>query len=275
MLIPYSVLQGIHGKYFCAQARGSALAARFSGNWEQCLDRDDQGRIFLDFDPQLFQHILSYLRFRATQSDPHTNPRLPAVESNQLAAYMNLIDYLVLGDLMGYTGLTAFHFSSANSDFVVTPQQATATANSGGRKYRSITLEPAITGTGLVKFKIDKNQHWMYVGIGADIVDNGSFYNLPLTYGWGHNNQHYYKGTDTVKSISPRVMLNSGDVVLLKAEFPGNKLLITSSNATAVAQIPLDVPAEEQNKFVFHVIMYMPGDKVELLPVTAEDHSMF
>lgn len=44
------------------QAQGSALAAWFSGRWEDCLDRDEQGHAFLDFDPDLFQPILSFLR---------------------------------------------------------------------------------------------------------------------------------------------------------------------------------------------------------------------
>jgi len=39
------------GRLVCTQAEGSSLAARFNGSdlMEQCLDRDDQGRIFLDF----------------------------------------------------------------------------------------------------------------------------------------------------------------------------------------------------------------------------------
>ena len=259
----------------CAQARGSALAARFRGSWEQCLDRDDQGRIFLDFDPQLFQHILSYLRFCATQSDPDTRPCLPTIEPNQQAAYMNLVNYLVLGDFMGYTGSIAFLFSSANPEFKVTPQQNRATAISGGNKYRGIPLEPAIQGVGVVKFKISKNQQWMFVGVAADIADSTTFYNSPSSYGWGHSNQYYCKGQNMVSSPYSQVSLRTGEVVLVKADFPGQKLLFKNLSASTVAQIPLDEPAEKQNKFVFHVIMYYANDEVELLPVTAEDLSGF
>lgn len=51
------------------QAEGSALAARFSGRWEQSLSRGDQGRIFLDYDSYSFQQILLCLRMRAIADD--------------------------------------------------------------------------------------------------------------------------------------------------------------------------------------------------------------
>ncbi len=36
----------------------------FSGRWDQPLDHDSQGRIFLDFEPYCFQQILTSLRCR-------------------------------------------------------------------------------------------------------------------------------------------------------------------------------------------------------------------
>jgi sugar lactone lactonase YvrE len=41
----------------------SILAIMFNGQWEDQLNRDQQGNIFLDFNPILFQHLLEQLRF--------------------------------------------------------------------------------------------------------------------------------------------------------------------------------------------------------------------
>ena len=88
------------------QAEGSALAARFSGNWEQCLDHDDQGRIFLDFDPELFKHILLYLRTRMLSS-PDDIILLPQFDGHKQQAFNKLIRYLALEEYMGCADRTA------------------------------------------------------------------------------------------------------------------------------------------------------------------------
>ena len=77
----------------CVQAVGSALAARFSGHWEECLDHDDQGRIFLDFDPYCFQQIVFYLRSRAIQSDPDATMALPEIVAEKQRAFFDLVRY--------------------------------------------------------------------------------------------------------------------------------------------------------------------------------------
>lgn len=84
------------------QARGSTLAAWFSGRWEDCLDRDDQGRTFLDFDPDLFQLILSFLRSCAICSNPDARPKLARADASKQQAFKDLIKYLGLEDYLGY-----------------------------------------------------------------------------------------------------------------------------------------------------------------------------
>ncbi|KAL3135141.1 hypothetical protein ABBQ32_008076 [Trebouxia sp. C0010 RCD-2024] len=65
------------------QAKGSTLAAMFSGRWEHCLARDREGRIFLDFDPDLFQPILSFLRTVTICSKPDKRPMLLGVSASK------------------------------------------------------------------------------------------------------------------------------------------------------------------------------------------------
>jgi hypothetical protein len=42
------------------QVEGSLLASMFSGRWEDSLERDKDGAIFFDFNPQYFLVILEY-----------------------------------------------------------------------------------------------------------------------------------------------------------------------------------------------------------------------
>mmetsp|Transcript_41668 Transcript_41668/g.90857 ORF Transcript_41668/g.90857 Transcript_41668/m.90857 type:complete len:394 (-) Transcript_41668:87-1268(-) len=53
----------------------SFLAARFSGRWEE-IDRDDEGRHFVNYSPELFLPLLDYLSARETQ-DPAFPVPLP------------------------------------------------------------------------------------------------------------------------------------------------------------------------------------------------------
>lgn len=105
------------GRLVCTQAEGSSLAARFNGSdlMEQCLDRDDQGRIFLDFDPYCFQQILFYLRSRTLFSSAEATAALPEVEPCKRRAYMDLVKILLLQEYMGYSGSAALQFVQAGS----------------------------------------------------------------------------------------------------------------------------------------------------------------
>ena len=50
----------------------SFLAARFSGRWERGLDRDEEGRHFINYPPYLFMPLLDYLS--TVQTETHAVP---------------------------------------------------------------------------------------------------------------------------------------------------------------------------------------------------------
>lgn len=56
---------------------GSYLAARFSGRWENEVDRDEAGRHFLNYPPDLVMPVLDYLSMRETEGPGRFVP-LPA-----------------------------------------------------------------------------------------------------------------------------------------------------------------------------------------------------
>ena len=79
------------------QVQGSLLASMFSGRWEKSLARDENGRIFFDFNPQYFVFILDYLRAKKI-STPQNPAPLPKVPEEQVKNFNNLVEYLGLSD---------------------------------------------------------------------------------------------------------------------------------------------------------------------------------
>ena len=82
------------------QVEGSLLASMFSGRWEDSVQRDQDGAVFLDFNPQHFTVILDYLRVKkiATPENPAPLPKVPVYqrkEFNILVEYLGLKDELV------------------------------------------------------------------------------------------------------------------------------------------------------------------------------------
>jgi hypothetical protein len=78
----------------CA-VEGSLLASMFSGRWEGSLTRDEEGRVFLDFEPVVIRPIIDYLRLKRIE-DPSEPVPFPSVRPDlkdtleKVAAYLGL-----------------------------------------------------------------------------------------------------------------------------------------------------------------------------------------
>jgi hypothetical protein len=77
------------------QVEGSLLASMFSGRWEDSLERDKDGAIFFDFNPQYFLVILDYLRAKKIAT-PEIPAPLPNVPDDQAKSFNNPLGYLGL-----------------------------------------------------------------------------------------------------------------------------------------------------------------------------------
>jgi hypothetical protein len=80
-------------------AEGSLLSGMFSGNFDNGLKRDKDGRIFLDVDPSLFGKILSHLRLRGIASPDFPAP-LPHIPEELQLEYDLLVKYFGLESFM-------------------------------------------------------------------------------------------------------------------------------------------------------------------------------
>ena len=98
----------------------------FSGRWEQSLDHDSHGRIFLDFEPYCFKQILTSLRCRRLQMGQEEKVSAPVVEQGMQQPYACLVEYLGLKDVLGQCVSThdaktcdGLNFALASKHFLV------------------------------------------------------------------------------------------------------------------------------------------------------------
>jgi hypothetical protein len=80
-------------------AEGSLLAGMFSGSFDDGQQRDKEGRVFLDHDPQLFARVLSHLRLRRIAT-PDAPAPLPHVPEDLRAEYDMMVKYFGLETFM-------------------------------------------------------------------------------------------------------------------------------------------------------------------------------
>mmetsp|Transcript_27074 Transcript_27074/g.40732 ORF Transcript_27074/g.40732 Transcript_27074/m.40732 type:complete len:599 (-) Transcript_27074:307-2103(-) len=74
------------------QLKGTRFEALFCGRWEQKLQRDSSGRIFLDVNPKAFRAIVDWLNVRAisTEDDCPESPTMDEENEGILRHYMRL-----------------------------------------------------------------------------------------------------------------------------------------------------------------------------------------
>lgn len=77
------------------QAEDSLLEAMFSGRWDQSLDRDASGRIFIDYSPAVFRVLLSYLRCRR-DAPPGQFVPLPVVPVEHRQEFASMLRFFEL-----------------------------------------------------------------------------------------------------------------------------------------------------------------------------------
>jgi len=76
---------------------GSFLASRFSGRWDDDLDRDEKGNFFINYPPSLFEPVLDYLGTKETMG-PDSHVLFPVVPEESLPHFQAMCHYLGLSE---------------------------------------------------------------------------------------------------------------------------------------------------------------------------------
>merc|ERR1712232_593605 len=108
----------IAGEAECAVLRstlclveGSMLESRFSGRWDDRIEKDDQGRFFIDFPPDLFLPLVDFLRQKGI-ADPDDVVQPPDIADNRVTAFNRMASYygLECAALLGYNSCCGTDF---------------------------------------------------------------------------------------------------------------------------------------------------------------------
>ena len=211
------------------QVEGSLLASMFSGRWEDSLERDKDGAIFFDFNPQYLLVILDYLRAKkiATPENPAPSPK---VAEDQAKSFTNLLEYLGLSDEI----VPAEKVPSEK----VNQHSSGVTLDEGGKVAvhgTHIGLEYVLgenfyqQGTVHLKMKLEsfKNNNWIFVGVvkGNDVPPNNNSHAWPGSYGWtlGTTGREAKEGSFTIDNALSN-LTKQGDMVELVLDCDAAKL---------------------------------------------------
>ena len=259
------------------QVKGSLFSSMFSGRWETSLARDEDGRIFFDFNPQHFVLILDYLRGKAIATPENPVP-LPKVLDDQVKSFNNLIEYLGLSEEIVLAPIAPDEIVPApiappekfnlHSTGVTLQEGGKVAVHDATQSYKYV-LGDKVYHQGIVrrKLKIEsfQNNFWMLVGVvKEDVVpQNDTSYNWPGSYGWAlgcsggaqvwKNGSHTYD--NTLKNL-----IKQGNTVELVLDCDAAKL---SLHLPTGQQFHIDLPKAQTWKL--HVNLRGANDKIRIM----------
>jgi hypothetical protein len=229
------------------QVEGSLLASMFSGRWEDSLERDQDGVIFFDFNPQYFLVILDYLRAKkiATPENPATLPKVP---EDQAKNFHNLLEYLGLSDEIVPAEKVPSEKFDAHSSGVTLEEGGTVAVHGPGADNRYV-LGENIYQQGIVSLKLKlesfKNNNWMFVGVAkANVVPpNNTSHAWPGSYGWtlGQIGRKAKEGSFTIDHALSN-LTKQGDTVELVLDCDAAKL---SLHLPTGQQFHIEIPKSQ------------------------------
>ncbi len=249
------------------QVKGSLFSSMFSGRWETSLARDEDGRIFFDFNPQHFVLILDYLRGKAIATPDNPVP-LRNVPRDQVKSFNNLIEYLGLSGEIVLAPIAPpekFNLHSTG----VTLQEGGKVAVHDATQAHKYVLGDKVYRQGIVrrKLKIEsfQNNNWMLVGmVKGDVVpQNDTSYNWPGSYGWAlgcsGGAQVWQNGSHTYDSTLQN-LTKQGDTVELVLDCDTPKL---SLQLLTGQQFHIDLPKGQTWKL--NVGFFGANDKIRIM----------
>ena len=247
------------------QVEGSFLASMFSGRWEKSLARDENGRVFFDFNPQYFAFILDYLRAKKI-STPENPAPLPKVPEDQVKHFNNLVEYLGLSNEIMPAEIVPNEKFNLHSTGVTLAEGGIVAVHDStqGHKY---VLGENIYREGVVKLKLKiesfQNNNWMFVGMvkGDFAPQNDISCNWPVAYGWtlGSSGQVWKEGSHSIDNTLKN-LTKPGDMVELVLDCDAGKL---SLHLPPGQQFHIDLPKSQTWRL--NVGLYGANDKIRIV----------
>ena len=231
------------------QVEGSLLASMFSGRWEDSVQRDQDGAVFLDVKPQHFTAILDYLRVKKIASPENPAP-LPKVPEDQLKEFNILVEYLGLKDELVRTEIERSEKFNLHSEGVTLQEEGQVALHGliDGHKY---ILGENIYNQEIahIKLKLESfdNTFYMFTGIADGDINvavqkDDCSCGWPGSYGWQFGTDiggGGCKNGSITKDNSLHNLIKTGDTIELVLNCDAGKL---SLHLAAGQQFHIDIP---------------------------------
>ncbi len=245
------------------QVEGLLLSTMFSGRWEDSLERDQDGAVFFDFNPQHFVLILDYLRAKRIATPEKPTP-LPKVAEDQVESFNNLIQYLGLSDEIAPTEIVASEKFNLHSPGVSLEEDGKVHGAGCENRY---VLGGNVYQQQIIKIKLKlesfKNNNWMFVGIvkGDVVPPANNSYEWRGSYGWtlGLVGRVCKDGSCTSDAALDN-LTKQGDTVELLLDYDAAKL---SLNLPTGQQFHIEIPKSQTWRL--NVNLNGPNDNIRIM----------
>ena len=255
-----------------------------SGRWEESLKRDKDGNIFFDYDFELIELIVNYLRMKKVE-DPSRPLKYPHVPAHKMEDFERLLQYFGLVAFFKESPSTMIFVKSnfvqykGKSDVTVTEQpngKVELVYNPRTDGYYAINcateLDPSRDGC-FWKVNIGTiPDYYLHLGINGSLdLHEKKFSNANKDFvGWGTLKDVYIMG----KGYSGRDgWTGFVDGECLYFQFKSKKLSMYSVQKKRIFVID-DIDTNTK-KFYFHTYMYYKGTAILLEPLNAEERKVF
>ena len=144
----------------------SMLAAKFSGRWDDTLEKDRHGNIFIDWDPPLFQSLISFLRKKSQwqQQQPHfsvsTRQRRPPAPPAPSADFDHLLEYYHLPLLEFYTIEITPCSDEGPIEYEISHPHSSPPSNSWSLSSPPTTSNSTLNGSSHSRHSNHNNNNW-------------------------------------------------------------------------------------------------------------------
>ncbi|XP_028410831.1 uncharacterized protein LOC114533497 [Dendronephthya gigantea] len=149
------------------QVEGSLFAKMFSGRWEDSLERDHDGAVFFDFNPQFVAIILDYLRAKriSTLENPNKIPKIP---EDQVRNFNILVKYLCLSDEIFPTEIVFDEKFNLHGPGVTLEEDGKVAVHDGNSGHEYVLGENIHRQKSVdMKLKLESllDNFWVFIGI--------------------------------------------------------------------------------------------------------------
>ena len=239
----------------------------FSGRWEDRVDRDKDGYVFLDLDPTLFSIILRYLVSMHNYGMDAEHLELRPVPNHLEDEFRLMLAHLGLEEII--QPKINFKWSPLlKTPSVILKKGDTIAVSDGTGTLRHHVLSHDVFYGGIYKFRVlvEFLEEWALLGIIGEDVRLGPADDAckhPTIYGWGSNGEVFVGGVESSWRGYPGRKFQTGNLltIVLDGRYSTLTLMAPTDNGT---MLEYKIPNLIGNRWRFVLSTYYGSSAMEV-----------